>query len=91
MLLLQYLEESPLTFVEGYGEMNNARDCLGGLLIYVRPSQATIMRKLLYLKQNPKESIVAFVIRFNSAAVLERVKEERLKETFIEALTTQWQ
>lgn len=80
MLLLQYLEGSLLTLVEGYGDMNNARDRLGGLLAYVKSSQATIMRKLLYLKQNPKESIAALVIKFNSAGVGAGVKEGRKVE-----------
>lgn len=91
MLLLQYLEGSPLTFVEGFGEASSARECIRGLLAYVKPSQATIMRKLLYLKQSLKEPLATFVTRFNGAAVEARVNEERLKEAFVEALLVQWQ
>lgn len=80
VLLLQHLEGSPLTFVEGFGEQSSETECLGGLMAYAKPSWATIMRKLFYLKKNPKESIVAFVIRFNNVVVGAGVREERLKD-----------
>lgn len=69
MLLLQYSEGSPLTFVEDILELESARECVNELLAYVKPSQASITRILLSLKQNPREPITAFIIRFNNATI----------------------
>lgn len=79
ILLLQYLEGSYVTFVEGFGEASSARGCIREFLSYVRPFQAIIMQKLMYLKQNPKESLAAFIIRFNSGVGRARVNKKRLK------------
>lgn len=48
------------------------------------------MRKLFQVKQEHKESMIAFVIRFRDALLESREEEERLLETFLGALTTQW-
>lgn len=85
------MEGSPLTFVEGILEIGIARECLQKLLTYVKASQASIMRKLLYLKQNPREPITAFVPRLNIVVVRAGVKEKRLREAFDEAHTAKWQ
>lgn len=61
-------------------------DCLGQLLAMVKPSKNFVMRKLLTVKQQQRESIPAFVIRFRGVALESRVGENCLREVFLDAL-----
>lgn len=90
MLLIQHLEGGPLNFMEAIADENTSRECIDKLLLYVCPSHASIMRKLLYLKQSPKESISVFVIKFKNSAIGSGMKEERLREAFLEAFIPSW-
>lgn len=90
MLIIQRLEGSSLTFIEAIADENTTRESIEKFLMYVRPSQASIMRKMLYLKQLPKETIYLFVIKFKNATIGSDVKEKRLREAFVEALTAAW-
>lgn len=91
MLLLQHVDGPVLAFMEAVIEEGTVDQCVTQLLNYVRPSTTSIVRKLFYLKQNPRENIATFVLRFRSAAIGSGVEEERIREAFVEALNAQWQ
>lgn len=75
-----------MLFIESILNTKGVMECLAQLLSYVKPSEASIMRKLFCVKQNAREEIATFVIRFRGVVVGSGVVEERLKEAFIKAL-----
>lgn len=69
----------------------SVEECIEQLMVMVRPSNTTIMRKLFTVRQGQKESILAFVTRFRGATLESGVEESKLKEAFVDALLYHWQ
>lgn len=79
-----------LNFVEAIIDAVTVEECVGQLLAMVQPSKTSITHKLFTVKQDPKESIHVFIIRFRGAALEFGVEESRLKKAFVDALLPQW-
>lgn len=88
VLLLQHVEGPVLAFIETLVEDNNVLPYLNPLLQYGKLSDASIMRKLFQVKQASRESVVAIVIRFGAASLELGVSEDRLREAFLNTLTS---
>lgn len=80
-----------MSLVEVVIDQGPVYPALDQLLNYVKLPVASIVRKLLYLKQGARETISRFVFKFRSVAINSGGHEERLKEALIGALSAQWQ
>lgn len=91
LLLLQSLEGDVFQFVSPMCEDADVAEILQRLILRVRPSQSTIVKKLLQMTQRSSESVWDYGARFQALSQeLQAHSDSRIRDIFVEGLNNSW-
>lgn len=86
MFVLQFLEGPVLAMAKGYLVSLKVGEILDKLIKHVRPLDASLHKRLIYLKKEKRESIGAFLISFNQVVTPIKFNDARVRKILVEAL-----